>query len=263
MSVQLAPQHKVGLILDHPLLLANCTAELLALIDRRVLGAVVAPEVGGRQRRHRQIVERPGGFLVEKAPGPFSRTGLRQVLRAAGDLPVVGRVRAADPGGAARAARWLAAEGVSAVELDLLPGDLELARNTLVAVRRDCDLPLLARVPLLEAVPCAIACRDCGADALVVAGPPPGLAVFDDPGSPRPVEVHGPLLQPLFLLALQQVAQAVSLPLVARGGILTLADVRAYLARGAAAVAIDSLASVEPGAVTELGRALAAQPMQM
>ena len=254
MSVQLAPEHKVGLILRHPLLVANCTPELLALCDRAVLGAVVAPEVGGRGRVARRLAERPGGLVLEEARGAFSLNGLRELLRVAGDLPVIGQVRGADPGGAAQAARRLEGEGMSAIQLNLLPGDPELAEEVILAIRAACDLPLLAQVPLLEAVRYAEACDAVHADALVVAGPPRGLAVFDDPRAPRTVEVHGPLLQPLVLLALAQVAQAVSLPLVARGGLLTLADAQAFLAQGAAAVMADSLATVEPGAVAEIGR---------
>ncbi len=260
MSVQLAPQHKVGLALDRPLLLANCTPELLALCDRQVLGAAIAPEIGGRQRRPRQVIERPGGFLLEEGRGAFSLSGLRELLRAAGALPVIGRVLAADVRGAARAAERLAAEGVSAVEVDLLPGDPALAQGCLQAIRQACDLPLLARVPLLEAVPCATACAGL-ADALVVAGPPRGLAALASGQEPSPVEVHGPLLHPLVLLALPEVARAVSVPLVARGGVLTPADARAFLAQGAAAVAVDSLALVEPGAVGAIGRALAGDPL--
>jgi hypothetical protein len=319
-SVQLAPQHKLGLALRRPLLVANCTAELLGLLDPEVLGAVVAPELGGRARRPRRVVERPGGFLLAEGRGAFSLTGLRHLLRAAGGLAVIARVCAGQPAGPRRSPGqstsggqpplWgestgaagrgdlrglehslnegagpdephrsqrsltqsmrrgraslldlrglerLADEGVSAFELDLLPGDPESAGRALEAARAATDLPLLARVPLLEAVPYALACAEAGADALVVAAPPRGLAVLDDPAQPQPVEVHGPLLHPLTLLALQQVAEAVDLPLVARGGILTLDDARAFLAQGAAAVAVDSLALVSPAVVVGIGRGL-------
>ncbi len=257
MSVQLAPQHKVGFLLSHPLLLANCTAEILSLCDRQVLGAVVAPEIGGRARRPRQIVERPGGFLLEEGRGAFSHSGLRRLLRAAGDLPVIGRVIGADPAGAARAALRLADEGVVAIELDLLPGDAELALQAVEAVRRASGLPLLARVPLLEALPYAVDAAGAGADALVVAAPPRGLAPLGEGGATRRVEVHGPLLHPLALLAVQEVAGAMDLPIVARGGILSVDDARAFLAEGAVAVAVDSLAIVDPAAVSGIGRALA------
>ncbi len=256
MSVELAPQHKVGLTLSQPLLVANGTAELLALCNRSVIGAVVAPAIGSRSRVPRRVGERPGGLLVEEGRGAFSLSGLRQLLRAAGDLPVLGRVPAADVRGAARAAERLASEGVRAVELDLLPGDLPLAGDVLAAVRRACDLPLVAQVPLLEAVVYAEASQAAGADALVVAGPPRGLATLADPHAPSVVEVHGPLLHPLFLLAVREVARAVDLPLIARGGLLTLADARAFLAQGAVAVVVDSLATVDPAGVAAIGRGL-------
>lgn len=256
MSVQLAPQHKVGMALRTPLLLANATAELLSLLDREVLGAAVAPEIGGHARRPRRIVERPGGFLLEEGRGAFSRSGLRRLLRVAGDLPVIARVPAADPQGAARAVERLAAEGVQAIELDLLPNDLPLAGRTVAHVRRVTGLPLLARVPLGEALNYAIAAAEDGADSLVVAAPPRGMAPLGDPPAPRAVQVHGPLLHPLILQAVLEVADAVDLPVVARGGILTVDDALAYLAAGAVAVAVDSLALVDPAATNEIGQAL-------
>ena len=257
MSVELAPQHKAGLTLDHPLLLANCTAELLALHERSLLGAVVAPELGGRQRRRRWVGERPGGLLVEEGPGAFSWSGLRQLLQTASGLPVLGRVAARAPQGAARMAARLQDEGVQGLQVDLPPGDPDLAEEALGAIRRACDLPLLVQVPLFEAVAYVQVSQAAGADALVVAGPPLGLAVSGEAEAPCTVEVHGPLLHPLFLLAVGQVAQAVSLPIVARGGLLSAADARAFLAQGAVAIMADSLAFVDPAAVSALGRELA------
>jgi len=254
MGIELAPYHKTGLSLAHPLLVAHCTAELLALLDRGVLGAVVAPELGGGRRERRSVVERPGGVLVEEGPGALSLGGLRQLLRQAGDLPVIGSVAAAEPRGAARAAERLAGEGVRALLLDLLPGDPALAEDSLAAVRGAVDLPLLAQVPLFEAAPYAALAREAGADALVVAAPAQGLAAPG--GELQPVRVHGPLLHPLYLLAVQQVSQTVPLPIVARGGIHRAADARAFLAAGAVAAMVDSLATVEPGAVSGVGRGM-------
>lgn len=251
MTTELAPYHKTGLALAHPLLVAHGTAELLALLDRDVLGAVVAPELGGRRRERRRVVERPGGVLVEEGRGALSLGGLRRLVHEAGDLPVIGSVAAVEPRGAARAAERLATEGVRALLLDLLPGDPTLAEGSLAAVRAAVDLPLLAQVPLFEAATYAALAREAGADALVVAAPAQGLAALG--GELRPVRVHGPLLFPLYLLAVQQVAQAVPLPVVARGGIQSAADAHAFLSAGAVAAMVDSLATVEPGAVARIG----------
>ncbi len=253
-GIELAPYHKEGLPLAHPLLVAHCTAELLALLDHEVLGAVVAPELGGRRRERRLVLERPGGVLVQEGRGALSLSGLRRLVREAGDLPVAGTVAAADARGAARAAERLVAEGVLAILLDLLPGDAALAEDAFAAVRGAVDLPLIAQVPFEEAVAAARLAEEVGADALVVAAPPRGL--IPDGGALRAVRVHGPLLHPLCLLAVQEVAQAVRLPIVARGGLLTLADAHAFLEAGAVAVMADTLATVDPGAVAEIGRAL-------
>ena len=72
---------------------------------------------------------------------------------------------------------------------------VQLAPQHTEAVRQECELPLLARVPLLQAVPFALASVEGGADA-VVAAPPRGLAAPDDPSSAWPVQVHGPLFHP-------------------------------------------------------------------
>ncbi len=259
MSVQLAPQHKVGLALRRRLLLANCTSELLALFDRDLLGAVVAPEVGARQRRPARFVERPGGLLLEEARGAFSLSGLRRLLRQAGDLPVLGRVLGAEPAAAARAAARLAGEGVAGIVADLLPGDLNLAADVITALGQATDLPLLAEVPLFQALPAARVAVEAGADALLVAGAPRGLAAFGGTHELTPVRVHGPLLFPLTLQALHDVAAVVAAPLVLRGGLLTAEDAAAALAHGAAAVAVDSLAGIDPAGVNAIGRALGAQ----
>jgi len=254
MTIELAPYHKTGLPLAHPLLVAHCTAEVLALLDRDVLGAVVAPELGGAQRKRRRVLERPGGMLVEEGRGALSLSGLRRLVREAGELPVIGSVVAAEPRGAARAAERLAGEGARALLVDLVPGDPALAEDALAAVRGAVDLPLLAQVPLFEAITYAALARETAADAVVVASPAQGLAALG--GELRPVRVHGPLLHPLYLLVVQQVAAVVPLPIVARGGIQNAADARACLAAGAVAVTVDSLATVEPGAVARIGRSL-------
>ncbi|HOQ97908.1 MAG TPA: nitronate monooxygenase [Anaerolineae bacterium] len=253
-GIELAPYHKEGLPLAQPLLVAHGTAELLALLDREALGAVIAPELGGPQRRPVRVLERPGGVLLEEGRGALSFSGLRRLVRAAGELPVIGTITAAHPRGAANAAGRLAGEGVRALLVDLPAGDPRLAEAAIAAVRDAVDLPLLAQVPLNEAAACAALAESAGADALVVAAPAQGLAHFDD--GLRPVHVHGPLLQPLYLLAVQEVAQAVRLPIVARGGLLTPEDARAFIAAGAVAVVADTVASVSPAAVGEIGRGM-------
>jgi len=253
MSIELAPRHKVGLTLQHPLLVANATAELLPLLaGPQALGALIAPEVGSRARKPLRMVRRPGGLAREVGRGALSLSGLRALVRAAGDLPVLGRVLGADPTAAVRAAERLAEEGVQGVVLDLPPGNPVAAEDTVARVLAAVDVPLIAQVPLLEALPFAEACYQGGADALLVAGPAHGLVALDDPHSPLPVEVHGPLLHPLYLLAVREVARRVPLPVIARGGIYTPADARAFLAQGAMAVAVDSLAFVDPAAVAHI-----------
>jgi len=272
-SLQLAPQHKVGLSLRSPLLLAGSTPELLSLYDRSLLGAAVAPEVGGRERRAVPFVELPGGVGFEETRGALSFSGLRRLLEAAGDLPVIGTVLGAQPSAAATAARRLERAGLQALLVDLAAPGPDRAAAVLAAVRAACELPLLAQVPFEEALDCALACRH-EADSLVIAAPPRGLHSFPAPhrrdereggqGRPpssadrplTPVRLHGPLLLPLVLRLAEQVASAVDLPLIARADPLTPDDAAACLAAGASALLVDTLPFVDPAAVQAIAGAL-------
>ena len=277
MTVQLAPQHKVGLSLRSPLLLAGCTPELLSLYGAAPLGAVVAPEVGGRERRPTCYREFPGGIAWEATRGALSYSGLRRLVEAAGDLPVLGSVLGAQPSAAAAAAQRLERAGVQALLVDLAMSHPERVADVLRAVRASCELSLLAQVPFEDSLDCALACCD-EADSLVIAAPPRGLYPFPTPqhspqgrdergggqGRPSnhsdplltPVRLHGPLLLPLVLRAVEQVASAVDLPLIARADPLTPADAQACLAAGASALLVDTLAFVDPVAVQALAGAL-------
>src|SRR5207249_1562805 len=91
-----------------------------------------------------------------------------------------------------------------------------------------------------------------GADALVCIAPPRGAAMDLSAGQAIEGEVYGPLVKPLALKTLREVAAVATVPLVACGGVHTAEDVNEFLAAGAVAVMVDSVVWVDPGSVDEL-----------
>ena len=65
-----------------------------------------------------------------------------------------------------------------------------------------------------------------------------------------------PALAPLTAERVHEVRSVVSLPIVARGGVATLAGARSMLAAGADALLLDSILFVEPDALATLYAAL-------
>ena len=115
-------------------------------------------------------------------------------------------------------------------------------------------LPLLVKLPLDIAVEVAEIAVESTADALVIGVPPMGSA--QTPAGER-VDgyLYGPALHSLVLPNIQIIRELVEVPIVAVGGIHSLADAQAFLAAGATAVQIDSLLLIEPKQAAEIARA--------
>jgi dihydroorotate dehydrogenase len=122
----------------------------------------------------------------------------------------------------------------------------------------ESSVPCLARVPFDATVEAARALTGAGVSALVVAAPPMGRAPMAD-GSWVYGPLHSPALAPLITERIHRVRAASHLPIIARGGIATTADVLAHVAAGAVAVQLDSILMVQPSAPETLYRDLEAE----
>ena len=268
-----------GLTLASPVLVAaGCGGtgrELAAYGDLHRLGGFVTRSItldarpGGAMPR---IVETPGGLV--NAIG-FHNPGLEQFL--AIELPwlvrqgarVVVSIAGSTMGEYADLARRLgSAPGVSALEVNLSAPDATgphvfdirepfQAGGVVSAVRRDLPrgIPVLAklRTDVFRVVETARTVVEAGADAVVIGNALPAALPDGRAGG-----LSGPAIRPLALRCLADTHAALpEVPLIASGGVATVADVRAFLAAGAVAVQVGTALLHDPTTahrlVTELG----------
>ncbi len=270
MPVELAPHNPYGLALRAPVLAAaGCLGygvEYARLVDLERLGAVVTRTTTLHPRRVARpprLIETPAGLL---AVGPWPNPGLPAVLEryapvwAGWRTPVILSVAAATPAELTELLRLLeGVEGIAGVELHLAeiggrPG------AAVAAARAATQLPLLAKLPPLDEAPLAelaAATAAAGADALVVAGGPPGAWIDPASGEMLSGVLCGPALRPLALRRVAAVAAAVEAPVIGCGGVARPEDARQFLAAGARAVAIGAGLLADPGCAEWIAAALA------
>ncbi len=268
--IELAPQHKIGLPVASPVLIAGGMVGYGEAMHRGLdptrMGAVVVGPISRRPLRGSEpprLAETTGGFVLETG---LQNRGVKSVLQkmARGwprlGCPVVAQIvdnHRADA--AVTAQRLLGVDGLMGLELAVDPhtGADELS-DLIQAIRWENDLPLWAKLPLDRAGELAAVAVEAGADALVIGQPGRG-ALANRAGVSVVGPVYGPLTFALMLAALLDVVRLnLALPLIACGGIHTVAQARQVMAAGASALQLDSIVWVEPGQAMEIAQALAA-----
>ncbi len=126
---------------------------------------------------------------------------------------------------------------------------LQTQRPLLVKLApNDPEIALTARVAVAH-----------GADGITAVNTMPGYLAGDR--GPRLGAgrggVSGPLLLPVGLAAVRQIADAVKVPVIGVGGVLTAADARAYLAAGASLVQVATGSLADPRCAARIARDLA------
>ena len=232
------------------------------LLDPRLFGALVTRTTTlrplGQQGQTRGFARSRGGFIM---PCPPPNPGIQAVLRefAASwrhwQVPVIVALHVSTPEeGAAIAARLEHEGAVSAVELQLpRPTDAEWLAQVLNAFHSCCDLPVLAKLPLGCFAELAGAAVDAGAAGLVSGTPHPGADLRSGLAGP----LYGPAVLAHVILALKELSDRFSVPLIASGGIYGKDDAEACLAAGAAAVQLDGVIFLDPALAADLARAFA------
>lgn len=262
-SIDLAPNHKQGLLVHTPILLGagaiGCGDALPRCLDLGLVGAAVIGPVTLKSRAGastQRVAETFGGLVLETG---LQNRGVEATLRRCAPhwprlgCPVVVQLADHQPDALSAAAERLAdQENVAGVEL-LLPrnADAEMARRVVAALVRVVDVPVWVKVVLERAVEQAQSAVAAGAVGVVVGQAPLGA------GFAGATLVSGALLGPVafapMLKALVDVKR-LNLPcaLIASGGLHTRPQVQQALAVGAQAVQIDSALWVEPGILAAL-----------
>jgi dihydroorotate dehydrogenase (NAD+) catalytic subunit len=276
LSVNLAPRHKLELLLRNPVMTASGTfsngTELAKRFDIDQLGAIVSKGTTLRPRRGN-----PTPRTVETAAGMINAIGFQNIgvgalirnvapIWARWDVPAIVNIMGDTIGEYGVLAKRLdGVEGVAALEVNIScpnvdAGGLEYGQDPAMAaqvvqeVARHSSLPMIVKLtpsvsdirPIVEAV------GDAGAHAITVANTVPAMAIDIDrrrPFIPNAFGgLSGPAIKPIALRLVWQAASVSSVPIVASGGIVSGTDVVEFVMAGATAVQIGTATFLDPEA---------------
>jgi dihydroorotate dehydrogenase (NAD+) catalytic subunit len=210
------------------------------------LGAIVTNPVSfnPRQAAHGPRLAVHGSHILVHTglPNPGLQKVIREYARFWGrqPLPVIVHLIATTPRDVARACdRLSTVPNVMGVELGLDEGtSVEETLALLDAAQTGGTLPVISRVPFDGVATLTPALAEAGSDALTLTAPPRGLLRTEQGWAKG--RLYGPATLPLLLHHLAYWAQALSVPIIACGGIYTPEDAQACLALGATAVQVDA-----------------------
>lgn len=266
-----------GIAMETPVLTASGTfgfgEEFSDFVSLRRLGAVVVKGTTLRPRRGNdgvRMAETPAGMLNSiglENPGVdfFLQTILPRLSPYGMNVIVNISGSSADEYG--ELAKLLDVPGVAGIELNvscpnvkeggILFGTLPDAVSEVVrAAKANTKKPVILKLSpnVTDIVPIAQAAERAGADALSLINTLLGMAI--DIHTRRPVlgnitgGLSGPAVKPVALRLVWQTAQAVKIPIIGMGGIMTAEDAIEFFLAGASAIAVGTANFVDP-AVTE------------
>ncbi len=274
LRVQLAPRHAKGLILPNPVMIAAGIAgygtEYAEVVDIQKLGAVVCkgttlmPRSGNAQPR-----------LVETADGVLNSVGLENIgidalirekapVWAGWRVPVIVNVAGETIDEYVAVSRKLeGVPGVSGIELNvscpnISAGGMEfgvdpkLAGQVTSTVRTVTSLPVVVKLSpnVTDIKEIALAVEEAGADAVCLINTLKGMAI--DINRRKPClgniagGVSGPVIKPVALYTVFEVAKAVHIPVIGCGGIACAADALEFITAGASAIQVGTACLTSP-----------------
>lgn len=274
LSVDLAPARDGALVLANPILVASGTfgygVEYGDVVDVQRLGAIcckgttLKARIGNPPPR---VTETPGGMLNSIG---LQNPGVDAVLEkyartwASWEVPVIVNVAGESVEDYVGVARKLDGQpGIAGIELNIsCPNvgkgglqfalDPEAAAQVTRAVRGATSLPLIVKLSpsATDVRRIAAAIEEAGADAISAVNTLSGMAMASDRRRPFLGNTYGglsgPALKPVALRVVYEVAQAVSIPVIAIGGVSGFDDVLDFLAAGASAVQVGTAVFADP-----------------
>lgn len=249
--------------------------EFADFVELDKLGAIVLkgitlePSCGNPPPR---IVETPAGMLnaiglqnvgVDRLLGeklPY----LRQF-----DLPVIANINGTQIDEYVEIARRLDCEDVAGIEVNIsCPNvkhggmsfgvDTELTAQVVENVRKATKLPLIVKLSpnVTDIAKIAKSAENAGADAISCINTLLGMAIDAKTHKPTLANVtgglSGPAIKPIALRMAWEVYNAVKIPIIGMGGIMTAEDAIEFIIAGASAVAVGTANFVDPRATIKI-----------
>lgn len=263
-----------GLRLRNPVMTASGTfgygQEFADFINLGSLGAIVVKGISLQPRSGN-----PPPRIVETAAGMLNAIGLENVgvegflrdklpfLRELGTPVVVNILGDSLDDYGALAEILNDIEGISAIEVNIscpnvkrggvaFGTDPEMVRAVTQTVKAKTTRPVIIKLSpnVTDITVTAQAAEAGGADAVSLINTLLGMAIDHRSRRPRLANVvgglSGPAIKPVALRMVWQTAQAVKIPVIGIGGIMTAADALEFLVAGAAAVQIGTANLVNP-----------------
>jgi dihydroorotate dehydrogenase (NAD+) catalytic subunit len=279
-----------GLVLKNPVMTASGTfgyaQEFESLLDLEALGAIVVkglsltPTKGNPPPR---IVETPSGmlnaiglenvgieaFIEQKLP--FLRTLSTPVI-----VNIYGKTVTEY---ATLAKRVDSIDGIAAIEVNIscpnvkqgglaFGADPNSAARVVNAVRHMTKKPLIVKLSpnVSDIVKIAVNVERAGADCVSLINTITGMAVDIKTGKPHLANItgglSGPAIKPVALRMVWQVAQAVAIPVIGIGGIMTAEDALEFIIAGATAIQVGTANFINPKATMDILEGIKAYMLQ-
>jgi dihydroorotate dehydrogenase (NAD+) catalytic subunit len=272
---------KIGqLILKNPVTVASGTfsyGEVYTdFYDPSVLGAIFLKTVTLDERVGNpppRTAETPSGMLnAIGLMNPGVERFLSEIVPTLENIKthIIANISAYSPEDFARLAERISgARKISALELNLSCPNIEqgkmifgtdarMIRSITSAVVRHTHLPVIVKLTpnVTDIGDMARAAEDAGATAVSVANTFLAMAIDIETRRPKLANVtgglSGPAIKPITLRMVWQVAQAVKIPIIGSGGIMSAADAIEYVFAGATAIAVGTANFVHPRAPREI-----------
>lgn len=285
LQIELAPQHKSGLLLRNPVMTAAGTfgygIEYAKISDVQRLGAVICkgttlrPRSGNAQPRTLETASGMLNAIGLQNPGIDAVIDKYASIWEAWETPVLVNIAGETVKEFVQLASSLeGVPGIAGIELNVSCPNVqeggtvfgaspEAVTNVTAAVRRATTLPLIVKLSPNsgEVRPTALAAAAAGADALSLINTITGMSI--NIASRRPMLANGtgglsgPAIKPIALRMVYDVAREFrsafpAVPIIGIGGIRTPEDALEFLMAGASAIQIGTIHFVNPRAGIEI-----------
>jgi len=269
-----------GIQMKNPVMVCSGTfgygEEYSQFMDLGKLGAIVTksitllPRAGNRPPR---IIETPAGMLNSIG---LQNVGLERFvsekmpfLQEIG-IPIIVSISGEDMGEYVELAKRLSdVEDIAGLEINIscpnvsrggmmFGAEPKVTHELIEAVRGATDLPLIAKLSpnVTNIAEIACAAEEAGADAISLINTLLGMAIDIHTRRPKLANItgglSGPAIRPVAVRMVWQVAQAVELPVIGMGGIMTAQDAVEFIIAGARAVSVGTANFVNPLAAVEI-----------